>query len=171
MMKNFGPLAIVLGALIAPHFTFAAIPPKSAPAKPQRILANRAAVSGGVAGKGFSIRDVTLASTPKKDRVVIDIGDLEGKPLRGMPGYYHAELQSNPPRLILDFSQTPSALIEEAALRNKLKKSNRIANAKMLLDPTDQTLSLILDLKKGTKAQVFQVKGEKGPGRVVVDLL
>ncbi len=149
---------------------FAAIPAKkSEQPQPQKILSKSGFVMGGIAGSGFSIRNLTWAQVAEKERVVIDIGDLGGQELRGYPGYYHAELQENPARLILDFSQTSQAYVEEAVIRAKLKDSKRISASRLLLDPTDQTMSLIFDLKKGTKAQVFQVKGQKGTSRVVVD--
>lgn len=147
-----------------------AVPPKQAPPKPARLLSGQGALSGGMAGAGFSITNVTLAKTPQKDRVVIDFGDLKGKTLKGLPAYYHAELQNNPSRLILDFSQTPHSKLEESEIRSRLKASGRVTGSTLLVDPVDQTMTLIFDLKKGTKAQVFQVRGEKGTSRVVVDL-
>lgn len=165
-------VVVVMGSFLIPLGSSAAIPSanKAAPQKPAKILARQGAISGGLAGNGFSIRDVALLKLPQKERLIIDMGDINGGVLRGLPAYYHAELQENPPRLILDFAQTPRTLLEERNFRTKLKDSKRISFSQMLLDPTDQTMSLIFNLKKGTKAQVFQVRGEKGTGRVVVEL-
>ncbi|MBX2987489.1 MAG: hypothetical protein KF802_06300 [Bdellovibrionaceae bacterium] len=149
----------------------AAIPTKTTAPKPQKLLAGQGAVTGGLAGAGFSLVNVTLAKTQKKERVVIDLGDIKGAPVRGYPTYYHAELQNSPRRLVIDFSQTATVFIDEKELRQRLKGSTAIAGSSFVLDPTDQTLSLILDLKKNVKAQIFQVPGQKGTSRVVVDLL
>lgn len=165
-----GATALFSGILIFSLGVSAAIPSRQKTPRPQKILSGSAAVTGGVAGAGFSIQNITWAKLAQKERLIIDMGDLAGKDIKGLPGYYHAELQANPPRLILDFSQTPNSLLEESDVRAKLKASQKVSSSKLLLDPTDQTMSLILDLKKGTKAQIFQVKGQKGTGRVVVDL-
>lgn len=166
------PAAILFCSLFAlAGAAWAAIP--SAPTKtvPAKILAQNDATAGGLAGTGFSITNVTLAKTSGKERLVIDIGDVKGEPIRGYPGYYHAELQEKPNRLVIDFAQTPATMIDEKDINKKLKESGIIANSTILVDPTDHTLSLILDLKKKAKAQVFQVPGKKGTSRVVVDLL
>lgn len=164
-------LAFTIVSMLAAGSAFAAIPPKTAVPVPTKIIAGHGAVTGGVAGSGFSLTNVTLAATPKKERVVIDIGDLKGQPLRGYPGYYHAELQDHPNRLIVDFAQTPTVLVNEKTLAAKFKGSKMISRSSILIDPTDQTLSLVLDFRRPVKAQVFQVAGKKGTSRVVVDLL
>lgn len=149
----------------------AAIPAKKAAPAPGKILSEAGAVAGGLAGSGFSLTNVTLSKTPGKERLVIDLGDLNGAPIKGYPAYYHAEMQKNPHRLVIDFAQTPNAMVNEKTINDRLKASNKIQSTTILIDPTDQTLSLILELKKDARAQVFQVPGQKGTGRVVVDLL
>lgn len=163
-------VTLFLGMLTLSLAAGAAIPSQQKKPQPEKILSGSAAATGGLAGAGFSIQNITWAKIAQKERVIIDMGDLAGKDIRGFPGYYHAELQENPSRLILDFSQTPNSLLAEADVRAKLKSSQKVSSSRLLVDPTDQTLSLILDLKKGTKAQIFQVKGQKGTSRVVVDL-
>lgn len=149
----------------------AAIPSKTKAPAPGKILAESGAVAGGLAGGGFSLTNVTLAKTPGKERVVIDLGDLNGAPIKGLPAYYHAEMQKAPHRLVIDFAQMPNTMINEKAINERLKASKLIQSSVILIDPTDQTLSLILELKKDARAQIFQVPGQKGTGRVVVDLL
>lgn len=166
-MRLFLAFGIFINGILAQ----AAIPAKQMARPPQKILSGRGAVTGGMAGSGFSLTNVTLAKTPGKERVVLDVGDLQGMPHRGLPAYYHAELRENPRRLILDFAQMPNVLVDDKALHAKLRGSQAISNSTILIDPTDQTLSLVLDLKKNVKAEVFQVEGKKGTSRVVVDLL
>lgn len=148
----------------------AALPAKPAAVKPARILDGSGAATGGLAGTGFSLTNVTLAKVSGKERVVLDLGDMNGAPMKGLPGYYHVELQDNPRRVIIDLAQTPNVFIDEKSIKARLKDSKLISSASVLIDPADQTLSLILDLRHKAKAQVYQVPGKKGPGRVVVDL-
>lgn len=161
---------LAIGLLSGGISAQAAIPVKKMVGPPQKILSGQNAVTGGAAGSGFSLTNVTLAKTPGKERVILDVGDLQGMPHRGFPAYYHAELRENPRRLILDFAQMPNVLVDEKALHAKLRGSTAISNSTILIDPTDQTLSLVLDLRKNVKAEVFQVAGKKGTSRVVVDL-
>lgn len=149
----------------------AAVPNKIPSPVNKTILAGNAAIAGGVAGTGFSLRDFKLTQVAGKERLIIDIADLTGSPLKGLPGYYHAELQKNPSRLVIDFAQTPNVFIDEKKINERLRSSKVVSRSAVLIDPTDQTLSLILDLKKTAKAQVYQVRGNKGTSRVVVDLM
>lgn len=150
----------------------AALPPttKNSP-KPTKILSGQGMVTGGQAGTGFSLKAVEWSKLAGKERLILDVADLNGAPIRGFPGYYHVELQQKPRRrLVIDFAQTPNTFLDEKDILKKVKGSAAISGASFVLDPTDQTLSLILDLKKDVKAQVFQVAGKKNTSRVVVDL-
>lgn len=167
---SFVALAALIGLTSLGNFSLAAVQ-RPLPPKPMKILERESAVTGGVAGNGFSLKDLHWSKLEtNKERIIIDLGDINGAPVRGLPAYYHAELSEKPRRLILDFAQTPNVFIDEKALAKKLKASGRVTGTSMILDPTDQTLSLILDLKKGVKAQIFQVSGKKETSRVVVDL-
>jgi hypothetical protein len=164
-------IALVSALCLSTGIAFAAIPSKTPAPKPTKVLTGTGASTGGLAGSGFSLTNVALATMSKKERLILDIGDLTGAPVKGYPGYYHVELQENPRRVVIDLAQTPNIFIDEKTVQSRLKSSKYISSSSLLLDPSDQTLSLILNLKKDTKVQVFQVPGKKGPGRVVVDLL
>lgn len=146
------------------------------PAKPKspvgKILVTEGQATGGVAGTGFSLMDLRRSSDAKKkiERIVIDFGDMEGKPQKGLPAYFHAELKKNPNRLVLDFNQTPNSRLDEGRLANRFKGSLFVKKSSMILDPEDKALNLTLDLAPGTFARVFQVKGEKTTAKVVIDL-
>lgn len=149
----------------------AAIPPK--PAFPAgRILMNEGVANGGLAGTGFSLMDLrrTADSKKKVERIVIDFGDIDGNLHKGLPAYFHAELKKNPNRLVLDFTQTPNSRIDDGRLENRFKGSLFVKKTSMILDPEDKALNLTLDLKPGTVARVFQVKGNKTTSKVVIDL-
>ena len=165
------PILTVLFGLLSSPFVMAAIPAKVLAPRPTNVLAGASALAGGVAGTAFSLTGVSLMSVQNRERIVLDIGDIRGAPRKGLPGYYHVEMQDNPNRVIIDLAQMPNVLVNEKKINERLKNSKLIQHSSILLDPTDQTLSLILDLKRPAKAQVFQVAGKKGTSRVVVDLL
>jgi hypothetical protein len=141
--------------------------------KPDKILSGEGHKAGGVAGAGFTLLDIktNVNRHAGLERLLIDVGDIEGRPRKGMPGYFQVELQNNSKRVVIDFAQMPASRIQAAKLKEKLKDSYFVQNAKVLSDPTDSTLSLILDLKKPAKLKVFQVPGSKTTSKVVLDLM
>lgn len=151
----------------------AAVPAKKVQPSPQRILSGEGAVFGGLSGSGFTLLDLRRTADAKKkvERIVIDVGDLQGKPIKGWPGYYHAELQKNPQRLVLDFSQMPNTRVDEKSLASRFKGSKAVKRTSLSLDPVDNTLNLTLDLKNKTRAKVYQVAGKKNTSKVVIDLI
>lgn len=150
----------------------AALPAKKT-AAPAKILVGEGVSIGGLAGSGFTLLDVrqTLDAKKKMERVVIDIGDLQGAPMKGLPGYYHAQLQKNPNRLVLDFSQMPNSRLDEMALSSRFRKSLAVRSSELSFDPLEKSTSMILNLKPGTKARVYQVAGNKSTSKVVIDLI
>ena len=154
----------------------AALPPqKKIAAKPKavsKILAGEGASFGGLAGNGFTLLDIRKTADAKKkiERVVLDVGDIQGAPMKGWPGYYYAELKKNPQRLVIDFSQMPNARINQQQIRSRLQGSAAIRTSQMTLDPVDNSLNLTLDLKQNTKVRVYQVAGKKATSKVVIDL-
>lgn len=163
---------ILLVSAIFSLQAFAAIPPKPQAPVVGRILVGEGEAAGGVAGTGFSLMDLRRTADAKKkvERIVIDMGDMQGNPQKGMPPYFHAELKKNPNRLVLDFSQTPNSRLDDGRLANRFKGSMFVNKTSMILDPEDKALNLTLDLKPGTVARVFQVRGQKTTAKVVVDL-
>ena len=150
----------------------AAVPPMAV-AKPQKILVGSGALSGGIAGTGFSLMNLKLTTNRQTrfERLMIDIGDIDGRSLKGLPGYFNVELQNKAKRIVVDFSQMPTTLLDVKALTARLSKSMYVQSVKMLADPSDNTLSLIMDLKKPVQLKVFQVPGQKTTSKVVLDLI
>lgn len=151
--------------------SYAAIPVQKA--KVQKPLVSAGNKSGGIAGTGFTLMDLNSKINPKAkvERLMIDVGDLEGKPQKGLPGYFNVELKENAKKVVIDFAQMPLTKIDTKKIKAKLKSSLYVKDVKMLMDPSDNTLSLILDLKKPAKLKVFQVPGKKTTAKVVVDLM
>lgn len=141
--------------------------------KQAHILTAPTAIVGGVAGAGFSLLNIKreLSASGNVERLVIDVGDINGKPNLGPPSYYHAQLMKDPARLVLDFSQMPLTLLSEKQLVQKLRGSKFVRRVQMTLDPEDQTLSMILDLKPATRIRLLQIKGVNKTSQLVVDFL
>lgn len=170
MMKLVSIFSVVISLGLSLQVS-AAIPPK--PKSPiGKILITEGQATGGVAGVGFSLMDLRRTADVKKkvERIVIDFGDMQGNPQKGLPAYFHAELKKNPNRLVLDFNQTPNSRLDDGRLAQRFKDSLFVKKSSMILDPEDKALNLTLDLKPGTFARVFQVKGDKTTAKVVIDL-
>lgn len=155
---------------------FAAVP-KLTPAAPKQLLNKPVGGSiemmGGTAGSLFTILDVRKSSDLKKkvERVVIDLGDQRGRALKGDVSFYHAELQSDPPRLILDIAQTPQSKLSFEEVQKRLSKSITIRKSTVMMDPVTNNTNISIDLQPGTKARVFPVKGVKDSSKIVIDLI
>lgn len=159
-----------LSAILSPLVLQAALPPAQKTQK--SLIVDQGAISGGVAGNGFSMLKMQLVSMPnvKMERYIFDIGDLRGQKIKGLPGFYHVQLVKNPPQLVVDFSQMPVSRVFENDLTKTIKKSVLVSSGKLISDPTDKTLTMILKLRKPGKMKVMQVKGEKDTSKLVVDL-
>lgn len=169
MMKYIGCVMALLLAVPGQ----AAISSKKTKPVAAKILSGEGASYGGLAGSAFTLVDVRRTADAKKkiERLVFDVGDMNGAPLKGWPGYYYAELQKNPQRLVIDFAQMPRSNVDQNRLAAIMKSSMAVSRTQMSLDPVDGSLNLTMDLKKNTKVRVYQVAGKKSTSKVVVDLI
>lgn len=148
----------------------AALPPAAKP-QPDKIMFKSGVQTGGIAGSGFTLMDMKKTALKDRERLIIDIGDLYGDPIKGAPGYFHVQVQDNPSRVVIDFAQMQSAKMDESMINKSIAGSPYVKSAKLLLDPEEKTTSLILDLKKNVKVKVYQVPGSKTTSKVVLDFL
>lgn len=171
-MNPFASLSSIIAILFFLSFSSQAAIPAKPKAPVGRILSEEGQVRGGMAGTGFSLMDLRRTADAKKkvERIVIDFGDLQGAPQKGLPAYFHAELKKNPRRLVLDFNQTPNSRVDEGRLALRMKDSLFVKKSSMILDPEDKALNLTLDLKSDTAVRISQVKGVKSTAKVVIDL-
>lgn len=160
----------ILSAILLPLMLQAALPPAQKIQK--SLIVDQGAISGGVAGNGFSMLKMQLVSMPtaKMERYIFDIGDIRGRKVKGLPGFYHVQLVKNPPQVVIDFSQMPVSRVFENDLTKTIKKSVLVSSGKLISDPTDKALTMVLNLKKPGKMKVMQVKGEKDTSKLVIDL-
>lgn len=136
---------------------------KAQSAAPQRQI-------GGVAGPGFSLINMHKISNKsgKSERLIFSIGNQEGQGITGAPGYFNVQNQNK--RITLDFAQMPTSKLNEKAIRQILKDSKFVREVRVLQDPVDRTLTLILDTNQPVKIKTLQVKGQKQTARVVLDI-
>lgn len=166
MKFYFGVIAALIFCIFSTHAT-AAVPAKI------RLLEGSGTQIGGIAGAGFSLMGLRLSRNNKKkiERVVMDIGDKTGQPIRGLPGYFHVELKNNPQRLIVNLAQTPTSSVDAKELAAIFKKSIAVKKTALAVDPIDGTLIISMDLKPHTKVRVLQVAGKKQTSKVVLDFI
>lgn len=166
--KTIGAILLIQSAW---QVGWAAVPQLSVTQKSRKTQVVAQRQIGGMAGPGFSLLNIhrSKSANGKVERLVFSIGDRNGKPLIGVPGYFNAQNQKN--RIVLDFAQMPVSRLDEKAIHQALKQSDHVKSVKMIRDPTDQTLTLILDLKGPVKMKALQVKGQKQTARVILDII
>lgn len=127
---------------------------------------------GGKAGSGASILGVRRLYSKKAqiERLIVDLGDGEGKPLVKEASYFQASVDRKQNRIVLDLTQLKMSMVSEQAIRNLLKDSPYVASADFTLDPEDKAASLVLNLKRPMRLEVFQLLDKKKAARLVLDL-
>ncbi len=127
---------------------------------------------GGKAGGGTSLLNVRRIYSPKSklERVVLDLGDREAQPAGKNIGYFQVALDSKENRVVVDLSQLKLSRVSEVAVQNLFKKSPYVASVGLTLDPEDKAGTLVLNLKRPMRLEVFQVLKDNAPGKIVMDL-
>ncbi|MFN8945300.1 MAG: hypothetical protein ACK5WZ_11845, partial [Pseudobdellovibrionaceae bacterium] len=133
----------------------AAIPPVY-----KNALSRPGSVTGGQAGTGFSILNLELVPQKNKvERIIVDVGNFEGKPHKGKPGYFHVEMKAN--RLVsIDFAQMGMTKVTQEKLNLALKKSRLVSKGRITYDSQDQNMNVSLTPRKAFKVKAYQVMGK-----------
>ena len=163
-------LLILLAGLGSPGF--AASKYKQALDKKIDAYLDEGIVVGGRSGRGFSLLKVRrdLSTKLGMERVILDIGDIEGKPAFGKVNYFQATGEKNPPRIVLDLAQLSRSAVDEASLKKTFAKSPYVKNVELTSDPEDHSASLVIFLKKPMLVEVFEMPSEKKASRIVLDI-
>ena len=127
---------------------------------------------GGEAGNAFSLINVRRYYYKKKkmERVVLDLGDDQGKPLKNSVSYFNVALDKNPARVVIELDQVKRAALNESQLRKRFKKSPIVKGVEFIYDPEDQSSSIVLNLKRRSQIEVLQIPSKKKASRIVIDL-
>lgn len=129
-------------------------------------------IIGGRVGRGYTLLNVRRSFSKKKkvERVVLDIGDLKGKPILGEVNYFHVSVDRDLSRVVVDLSQVSRSGVDQAKLLKMFRKSPMVKTAEITYDPEDVSTNLILKMKRPTNVEVFQLSEPNAPGRIVIDM-
>jgi hypothetical protein len=178
MKMGFSFLALIVASLAMPTEGLAATKYReslfsNAPLKKQGQYINDGVILGGKISDGFTLLNVRRGRSKKSrmERIVLDIGDLVGKPAKNEIAYHHISLDKQTSRLVIELNQVARSGVDQAALSEVFKRSPYVRQAEISFDPEDLTTSLILKLKRKTKVEVFNLISPNQPSRIVIDML
>jgi hypothetical protein len=121
---------------------------------------------------GYSLLDMRriFAAKDHIERILIDFGDGEGKPLKGKLGYYHVSIEKGQTRIVIDLAQMLGSNINQDKIRQIFQASPYVKEARINYDPVDSNITVQLILKKKVLLEVFQLPSKNKASRVVLDL-
>lgn len=157
-------------ALFSGLNSYAAIQQKSTAVIVAPYLRENTSFIGGQAGRGFSILDIRRTQDLKRqqERLVLDIGDLNGAPLKGKTGFYHVEYRDK--KMIISFSQMPKTLMSKESLLKISKGSLSLEKTYFIEEADNSTMKLVLEFKSKPRVKIFDIKGQKTTAKLIVDL-
>ena len=129
-------------------------------------------VIGGNSGAGFTLLNVRRESSSKLalERVILDIGDRDGKPLLNKLGYFHVSVEQNPSRVVIDLSQVNRSAVSEAGISRIFSKSPFVKTVEMMMEPEDNSAKLVLNTKVPVAAEIFKLPSASKASRIVIDI-
>ena len=127
---------------------------------------------GGKAGAGATLLGVRRMFSPKAkiERVIMDLGNKEAKSSKGAPGYFQVAMDKSNQRIVVDLAQLRYAKVNEQQVRALFRQSPFVKNVSLTFDPEDKTGTMVLELKRPARLEVFELTDPKKTGRVVMDL-
>lgn len=128
--------------------------------------------TGGAAGSGCSLLAVRRVYSKKAqiERVIVDMGDRQAKPVGKKLGYFQASVDQKRMRIVLDLAQLQASAVTEPKLKELFAKSPYVASAEFTIDPEDKTGTIVLNMKQPMTLEVFESLADKKPARVVMDM-
>jgi len=176
-MKSLSTLTtiLVLAATALPSAASAAVDRRLAANQKLNHYLQYGTVIGGetpAGSHGFSLLDVRriFAAKDHIERILLDFGDDQGKPLKGKLGYYHVSIEKGQTRVVVDLAQMLGSNINQDRIRQIFQASPLVKEARINYDPVDSNITLQLLLKKKVMLEVFQLPSKDKASRVVLDL-
>ena len=151
-----------------------AAPHKMASVKKKNAYILDGVFTGGKSGEGYTILGLRRFFKAKshRERLVLDIGDRSGRPQKGMPNFFHIELDASLNRVVMSLVQVEFETEQARSLVMKFKKSPYVKDAKMSYDATSMSTTILLTLTRKVKMEAFVLPSKKKfPSRIVVDLI
>ena len=120
-------------------------------------------IIGGEAGTQTSVLSMRRLYAPKDgiERIVLDMGDRYGKPLKGQVGYFHVSLDRERSKLVVVLEQTQSSAVDQKKLKDIFKLSPFVKNARILFDPHDRGITIEMDLKRKVVVEASHLPSNK----------
>lgn len=167
-MKGLIYISLVLAGTCA----FAASTYKRALDKKLDAYLGEGVVIGGRAGQAYSLLNVRrdLAAKQGLERVILDLGDMEGRPLKGGASYFQASIETRPPRVVIDLAQVSRSRVTEAKLKRAFQRSPYVKTVELTSDPEDRSASLVLALREPMAVEIFEMPSKTQASRIVIDL-
>lgn len=154
----FGWVPVALGASMY----------KRAHTDKQNLYLQQGAFYGGAAQRPSTLLEIRskYSANSKVERVVLAIGDKDLKPLNDSLGPFHVAIEKQPKRIVVDLGSVAQSKLNEQQIKKSLAQSPFVKDVIAIQDPEDNSLSLILNLKKNVALEVL----ERDQGRLVLDL-
>lgn len=167
-----GKLLGLVFCLIYVPVSWAASPYKRSLSQKHNSYVSDGVFTGGIAGNGTSLLSMRRVFSSKVgiERVIVDLGDGEMKANSRQMGYFQVGMDAKNNRIVLDVAQLRYSKISEAQAKDLFRKSPYVSNVSLTLDPEDKAGTMVLQLKRPAKLEVFQLKNSKKPGRIVMDI-
>lgn len=164
-------MIFLLSLLISLH-SYAAIDRVLAPKSKNHHYIEYGTISGGEAGILHTLLDIRRIQAPKDkiERLLLDLGDAQGQPLKNRVSYFQVSLEKNNPRVVIDLSQMNASGVDQKKISQIFKSSTFVKTAKINFDPIDTTITIQLELKKNVQLEAFQLTDKTKAGRIVIDL-
>lgn len=169
-MQVLGPLVFMIGL----HFNLSCLAaiPKSNNLATVKSFLSEGSFRGGKFGSGFSLLGVkrVYSSSGNSERIILEMGDRDGKFYNGKPGYFHAQLFRNPSELSLDLTQVLKSRVNNTHLKNLIKQSKLIQTADLSADREDHSTHFNMRFKTPIKMRVFTLSPKKSTPKLVIDI-
>jgi hypothetical protein len=164
--------SLVLSAVLSSSVSMAATPFKVSLDAKKNSYMREGVFTGGRAGSGTSLLAVrrSFSAKLKLERVILDMGDKEARPAGRDLGFFQASMDSANNRIVLDLSQLRLSKVSEVQVQRLFKKDPFVSSVSLTLDPEDKAGTLVLNLRRPMKLEVFQLLKPKSPARIVMDL-
>jgi hypothetical protein len=115
------------------------------------------------------IRDIRRSSSPKYERIVIDLQGLRnGESLAiPRPPYFQVAVTPDEKRLLVSIWGRPKLGFDSANISKQFKKSLTVRELQLLPRLEDQVWTFAIQLKAGRSVEVFELTD---PVRVIIDV-
>lgn len=153
--------------------SYAAIDRRKAKSEKQHSYIENGVISGGTVNtRGGSLLNVRrfFAAKDKIDRILIDLGDEKGQPLKNQIHYFQVIKDKTQKRVVIELPQMLGANVTDKRIREAFASSPFVKSARINYDPVDSNITIQLQLKSEVKVEAFQMPTKDKASRIIIDL-